>query len=156
MSKSETYVKRTEAFLEGLQKKLKFEIVDVEFVKEGSENYLRVYCDMDKEGGISIDDCADISRALSDWLDEEDFISESYILEVSSPGLGRTLKKERDFIREKGKEVELKLFKPRGKQKEFCGILKEADKESICIEINDEMVRFDRSEISIIRLKIDF
>lgn len=142
--------------MEGLQKKLEFEIVDVEFVREGSENYLRVYCDMDKEGGISIDDCADISRALSDWLDEEDFISESYILEVSSPGLGRTLKKERDFIREKGKEVELKLFKPRGKQKEFCGILKEADKESICIEINDEMVRFDRSEISIIRLKIDF
>lgn len=156
MSKSETYVKRTEAFLEELQKSLGFEIVDVEFVKEGSENYLRVYCDMDKEGGISIDDCADISRALSDWLDEEDFIAESYILEVSSPGLGRTLKKDRDFIRERGKEVELKLFKPRGKQKEFSGILGDFDKDGICIETDGEIIRFDRSEISIIRLKIDF
>lgn len=142
--------------MEELQKSLGFEIVDVEFVKEGSENYLRVYCDMDKEGGISIDDCADISRALSDWLDEEDFIAESYILEVSSPGLGRTLKKDRDFIRERGKEVELKLFKPRGKQKEFSGILGDFDKDGICIETDGEIIRFDRSEISIIRLKIDF
>lgn len=142
--------------MEELQKSLGFEIVDVEFVKEGSENYLRVYCDMDKEGGISIDDCADISRALSDWLDEEDFIAESYILEVSSPGLGRTLKKDRDFIRERGKEVELKLFKPRGKQKEFNGILGDFDKDGICIETDGEIIRFDRSEISIIRLKIDF
>lgn len=142
--------------MEELQKSLGFEIVDVEFVKEGSENYLRVYCDMDKEGGISIDDCADISRALSDWLGEEDFIAESYILEVSSPGLGRTLKKDRDFIRERGKEVELKLFKPRGKQKEFSGILGDFDKDGICIETDGEIIRFDRSEISIIRLKIDF
>ena len=113
MSKSETYVKRTEEYLDKLSTELDFELVDVEFVKEAGEYYLRVYCDMDKEGGISIDDCVEISRYLSDWLDERDFIDEGYILEVSSPGLGRTLKKDKDFLREIGKEVELKLYKAR-------------------------------------------
>ena len=94
MSKSETYVKRTEEFLEKLSSELQFEVVDVEFVKEAGEYYLRAYCDMDKEGGIGIDDCVEISRHLSDWLDEKDFIEEGYILEVSSPGLGRSLKKD--------------------------------------------------------------
>ena len=79
MSKSDTYVKRTEEFLTKLQETMPFELVDVEFVKEAGEYYLRAYCD--KEGGIGVDDCADISRALSDWLDQEDFISEGYILE---------------------------------------------------------------------------
>jgi len=102
MSKSETYVKRTEEFLEKLSGELEFEVVDVEFVKEAGEYYLRAYCDM--EGGIGIEDCAEISRRLSDWLDENDFIDEGYILEVSSPGLGRTLKKDKDFVREMGKE----------------------------------------------------
>jgi ribosome maturation factor rimP len=97
MSKSETYVKRTEEFLEKLSSELQFEVVDVEFVKEAGEYYLRAYCDMDKEGGIGIDDCVEISRHLSDWLDEKDFIEEGYILEVSSPGLGRALKKRQGF-----------------------------------------------------------
>lgn len=156
MSKGESYVQKTEQFLEELQKKIDFEIVDVEFVKEASEHYLRVYCDMDKEGGIGIDDCVEISRALSDWLDEKDFISESYILEVSSPGLGRTLKKDRDFQRELGKEVELKLYKPIDKRKEFVGILKSFDAESITIEEDKEEKTFTRKDIALIRLTIDF
>jgi len=154
MSKSETYVKRTEEFLEKLSSELKFELVDVEFVKEAGEYYLRVYCDMD--GGIGIENCAEISRHLSDWLDEEDFIDEGYILEVSSPGLGRTLKKDKDFLRELGKEVELKLYKARDGVKDFEGVLKSFDGENITVEteVKDEV--FTKKEIANIRLKIDF
>lgn len=156
MSKADIYVGKTEKFLMELQKSIDFEIVDVEFVKEGSMYYLRAYCDMDKEGGISIDDCEIISRAISDWLDKEDFIPEEYILEVSSPGLGRTLKKDKDFIREKGKEVDVKLFKARDKQKDFFGILKDFDKDVIIIETENGDISFKRSEIANIRLSIDF
>ena len=156
MSKSVTYVKRTEEYLEKLSTELNFELVDVEFVKEAGEYYLRVYCDMDKEGGISIDDCVEISRHLSDWLDEKDFIEEGYILEVSSPGLGRTLKKDKDFLREIGKEVELKLYKSREGIKDFEGILKSFDAENIVIEGDEGEEVFARKEIANIRLKIDF
>ena len=155
MSKSDTYVARTEKFLEALSKELAFEVVDVEFVKEASEHYLRVYCDMDKEGGITIDDCVEISRALSDWLDETDFIDESYILEVSSPGLGRTLKKDKDFLRELGKGVEVKLYKAIDKRKDFSGILKSFDDENIVIEENSKDICFLRTDIALIRLSIE-
>lgn len=156
MSKSDIYVKRTEDYLEKLQKEIDFELVDVEFVKEASQYYLRVYCDMDKEGGISIDDCVEISRNISAWLDKEDFIPEEYILEVSSPGLGRTLKKDKDFARELGKEVELKTFKAINKQKEFSGILKNYDSDTLTIEIDTEEVKFNRNEVANIRLALDF
>ena len=156
MSKSDIYVKRTEEYLEKLQKEIDFELVDVEFVKEASQYYLRVYCDMDKEGGISIDDCVEISRNISAWLDKEDFIQEEYILEVSSPGLGRTLKKDKDFKRELGKEVELKTFKAINKQKEFSGILENFDADTLTIKIAGEDVKFSRNEIANVRLALDF
>ena len=156
MSKSDIYVKRTEEYLEKLQKEIDFELVDVEFVKEASQYYLRVYCDMDKEGGISIDDCVEISRNISAWLDKEDFIPEEYILEVSSPGLGRTLKKDKDFKRELGKEVELKTFKAINKQKEFSGILENFDADTLTIKIAGEDVMFSRNEIANVRLALDF
>jgi ribosome maturation factor rimP len=156
MSKSDIYVKRTEEYLEKLQKEIDFELVDVEFVKEASQYYLRVYCDMDKEGGISIDDCVEISRNISAWLDKEDFIPEEYILEVSSPGLGRTLKKDKDFKRELGKEVELKTFKAINKQKEFSGILENFDADTLTIKIAGEDVKFSRNEIANVRLALDF
>lgn len=156
MSKSDIYVKRTEEYLEELQKEIDFELVDVEFVKEASQYYLRVYCDMDKEGGISIDDCVEISRNISAWLDKEDFIPEEYILEVSSPGLGRTLKKDKDFKRELGKEVELKTFKSINKQKEFSGILENFDADTLTIKIAGEDVKFSRNEIANVRLALDF
>ena len=156
MSKSDIYVKRTEEYLEKLQKEKDIELVDVEFVKEASQYYLRVYCDMDKEGGISIDDCVEISRNISAWLDKEDFIPEEYILEVSSPGLGRTLKKDKDFKRELGKEVELKTFKAINKQKEFSGILENFDADTLTIKIAGEDVKFSRNEIANVRLALDF
>ena len=97
MNKRELYESKTEELVQPLVDKNKFELVDVEYVKEAGTNYLRVY--IDKEGGITIDDCEIISRALSDLLDEKDYIDEAYILEVSSPGLGRPLRKDKDFAR---------------------------------------------------------
>ncbi|MCI8534763.1 MAG: ribosome maturation factor RimP [Hungatella sp.] len=155
MTKRETYEAKTEAFLLPLVEQHHFELVDVEYVKEGSSWYLRAY--IDKEGGIAIGDCEMISRILSDWLDKEDFISDSYILEVSSPGLGRPLKKEKDFVRSIGKEVEVKLYHAKDKQKDFTGILTEYDKDTVTIELEDaSRVTFERREIALIRLAFDF
>ncbi len=102
MTKRETYEAKTEELLQPLVDAHGFELVDVEYVKEGGNWYLRAY--IDKPGGIAVDDCEVISRALSDKLDEEDYIEDSYILEVSSPGLGRPLKKDKDFQRSIGEE----------------------------------------------------
>lgn len=155
MTKREMYETKTEAFLLPLVEQHHFELVDVEYVKEGSSWYLRAY--IDKEGGIAIGDCEMISRILSDWLDKEDFISDSYILEVSSPGLGRPLKKEKDFVRSIGKEVEVKLYRAKDKQKDFTGILTEYDKDTVTIELEDaSRVTFERREIALIRLAFDF
>lgn len=155
MTKKEMYESRTEAFLQPLVEEHHFELVDVEYVKEGSNWYLRAY--IDKEGGIAVDDCEVISRRLSDWLDQEDFIDDSYILEVSSPGLGRPLKKEKDFARSIGKEVDIRLYRQREKQKDFTGILTAYDKDTVTIELEDEkQMVFERSEIALIRLAFDF
>ena len=106
MTRREEYESRTEAFLLPVLAEHNFELWDVEYVKEAGTWYLRAY--IDKAGGIAVDDCEVISRILSDWLDQTDFIEDSYILEVSSPGLGRPLKKERDFERSLGEEVEIR------------------------------------------------
>jgi len=105
-----------------------FELVDVEYVKESGEFYLRIY--IDKPEGISLAEGETISRELSPILDEKDPIQENYFLEVSSPGLDRPLKKEKDFIRYKGREVELKLYKPLNGSKQFEGTLLELTFES--------------------------
>ena len=97
MSKREMYEQKTEEILLPIVEEYGFELVDVEYVKEGSNWYLRAY--IDKPGGIGVNDCEVVSRELSDILDEKDFIDEAYILEVSSPGLGRPLKKEKDFAK---------------------------------------------------------
>ncbi|MBU5469616.1 ribosome maturation factor RimP [Falcatimonas sp. MSJ-15] len=155
MTKRETYEMNTEELLKPIIAENNFELVDVEFVKEGSNWYLRAY--IDKEGGITVDDCELVSRALSDLLDEKDFIDEAYILEVSSPGLGRPLKKDKDFVRSIGEEVEIKLFRAINKQKDYTGYLKAYDKDTVTIEDEDEneMV-FERSNIALIRLALDF
>lgn len=155
MAKREVYEEKTEQMVMPLIEANDFELVDVEYVKEGSNWFLRVY--IDKDGGITVDDCELISRALSDLLDENDFIPDAYILEVSSPGLGRQLKKEKDFKRSIGELVELKLYKALNKQKEFEGVLLSYDENSITIELdNEEEVTINRSDIAIIRLAIDF
>ncbi len=154
MTRREEYESRTEAFLLPVLAEHNFELWDVEYVKEAGTWYLRAY--IDKEGGIAVDDCEVISRILSDWLDKTDFIEDSYILEVSSPGLGRPLKKERDFERSMGEEVEIRLYKAKNKQKEFTGILKAYDKETVTIETAEGELVFERPEIALIRLAFDF
>ena len=132
-----------------------FELVDVEYVKEGANWYLRVYAD--KEGGIAIDDCVLISRSLEEKLDAEDFISDAYILEVSSPGLGRPLKKEKDFKRSLGEEVEIRTYRAIDRQKEFVGLLKAYDDSTVTITYEDDTEQtFDRGDIALIRLALDF
>ena len=121
MSKKEDYEKRVEAYLLPVMEENGFELVDVEYVKEAGAWYLRAY--IDKPGGFTVDDCEMVSRRLGDWLDQEDFIDESYILEVSSPGLGRPLKKEKDFKRSMGEQVEVRLYRALDGQKDFTGIL---------------------------------
>ena len=108
MTKREQYEAKVEAWLLPVLEEHHFELVDVEYVREVGVWYLRAY--IDKEGGIAVDDCEIISRKLGEWLDKEDFIDDSYILEVSSPGLGRPLKKEKDFVRSMGKDVEVRLY----------------------------------------------
>ena len=155
MTKREQYEAKTEAFLLPLMEEYRFELVDVEYVKEAGNWYLRAY--IDKEGGFTVDDCETVSRRLSDWLDKEDFIEDSYILEVSSPGLGRPLKKEKDFVRNKGKEVDIKLYKAIDRQKDFTGILTDFDKDTVTITMGDgDTVVFDKADIALIRLSFDF
>ena len=135
MAKKENYESRVEAYLLPLMEKHGFELVDVEYVKEAGTWYLRAY--IDKEGGIGVDDCEVISRSLSDWLDEEDFINDSYVLEVSSPGLGRPLKKEKDYIRSIGKDVEIRTYRAINRSKEFTGALKAYTDDTVTIETED-------------------
>lgn len=155
MAKKEVYEQKTEELLQPVMEEHHFELVDVEFVKEAGTWFLRAY--IDKPGGITIDDCEVVSRRLSDLLDENDFIEEAYILEVSSPGLGRPLKKDKDLERSLGESVEVRLFRAVEKQKEFTGILKAWDKDTVTLEFEDEAeLTIERANIALIRLAFDF
>ena len=145
---------KTEALLMPILDEFGFELWDVEYVKEGSEYYLRAY--IDKEGGITIDDCVDVSRKLSDKLDEDDFIDSEYILEVSSPGLGRTLKSDRDFTKSIGRDTDIKLYKPIDKVKEFEGILKAFDNDTLTFLIDGNERVFNKSEVANVKLHVEF
>ncbi len=154
MSKKEIYEQKAEALVSPIVEKYGFELVDVEYVKEGGSFYLRAY--IDKPGGITVDDCETVSREFSDKLDEADFIEEAYIMEVSSPGLGRPLKKENDFKRSIGKEVEIRTYRPIDREKEFYGVLKAYDENSVTIDCEEEERTFQKAEIALIRLAFDF
>ena len=155
MAKREDYEEKATELIMPIINEKNFELVDMEYVKEGGSNYLRAY--IDKPGGITVDDCADVSRAMSDLLDEKDFINESYILEVSSPGLGRPFKKDKDFERHLDMEVEFKLFKPIDHKKDFVGLLKAFDTDTVTIEFEDGTENvFERKNIAIIRETIYF
>lgn len=130
------------------------EIYDVEYVKEGGDFYLRAY--IDKPDGVDINDCERVSRALSDVLDEKDFIEGAYVLEVSSPGLGRTLKKDKHLEKSLNEEVEVKTYKPVDKCKEFRGILRAYDENSITIETESGNLVFAKTDIAVIKLAFDF
>ena len=155
MSKKETIEEKTWELLGSCAGELGLMPVDAEFVKERGEYSLLIY--IDKEGGITINDCEDASRLFSDKLDELDFIEEAYIMEVSSPGLGRPLKKEKDFQRSMGEEVEIRTYRPIDKQKEFYGILSAYDDKSVTITLEDDKTQvFQKVDIALIRLAIDF
>ncbi len=155
MSKRDDYCSKTEKIAAPICEELNFELVDVEFVKEAGTDYLRVY--IDKPGGITVDECEIVSRRMNDILDEQDFIEESYIFEVSSPGLGRALKKDKDFKRSLGEEVEVKLFKAVDGQKEFNGYLKDFDDKSVTLTLeNEETFVAERANIAKINLAVHF
>lgn len=155
MSKREIYEAKTEELVLPLVEANHFELVDVEYVKEAGTWYLRIY--IDKEGGININDCELVSRAFSEILDKEDYIEDAYILEVSSPGLGRPLKKDKDFQRNLGEEVEVRTYKPINKQKEFVGLLDAWDKETVTLQLESgELFTIARADIALIRQYIEF
>lgn len=155
MSRREQYEQQTEELLEPIVTGHGFELVDVEYVKEAGTWYLRAY--IDKPGGITVDDCEVVSRQFSDILDEKDYIEDAYIFEVSSPGLGRPLKKEKDFKRSMGEEVEIRTYRAIDRQKEFTGILKAYDNDTVTIAYEDDTEQvFEKSDIALIRLALDF
>lgn len=155
MSKRESYEARTEELLTPIIERMNFELVDVEYVKEGGTWYLRAY--IDKEGGITVNDCEAVAREMNEILDREDFMEDSYVFEVSSPGLGRPLKKEKDYIRSMGKEVEIRTYRAINREKEFYGILVAYDDATVTIEQEDgEKLTFEKSDIALIRLAFDF
>lgn len=165
MTKREEYEARTEELLQPIMEENNFELVDVEYVKEAGNWYLRAY--VDKEGGITLDDCELVNRTWSDIMDREDFIPDAYILEVSSPGLGRQLKKDKDFKRSIGESVDVKFYQGRklplgknGKEisvKEITGILLAFSKETITLETDfSKEYEILRSDISTVKLTIDF
>ena len=155
MSRREDYEQKTEELLEPVVSEQGFELVDVEYVKEGGTWYLRAY--IDKPGGITVDDCEAVSRRFSDILDEKDYIEDSYVFEVSSPGLGRPLKKEKDFARSIGEEVEIRTYRSIDRQKEFTGILTRYDGNTVTITYEDGTEQtFERADIALIRLALDF
>lgn len=151
MGRKESYEAKTEQLIQPLIDANNFELVDVEYVKEGSDWYLRVY--IDKEGGITVDDCELISRAFNEILDREDYIDDQYIFEVSSPGLMRPLKKEKDYARSIGKLIDIKLYKPIEKCKEFTGVLKSYDGSTVTVTMDDGGdMTFEKSNLAMIRL----
>ena len=128
-------------------------LVDVEYVRE-KDWYLRIY--IDKPGGIEIDDCQMVSEKLEALLDAKDPIRESYYLEVSSPGLDRPLKKEKDFIRHKGSKVEITFFAPKNGKKQLVGVLAEHSPDTITLLIGDETVVVNRQDVALVRLHLEF
>ena len=155
MSKRETYETRTEELITPILDRMNFELVDVEYVKEGGTWYLRAY--IDNECVITVNDCEAVAREMNEILDREDFVEDSYVFEVSSPGLGRPLKKEKDYIRSMGKEVEIRTYRAINREKEFYGILSAYDENTVTIKTEDgtEMT-FEKSDIALIRLAFDF
>ncbi len=131
-----------------------FEMVDTEYVKEGDSYYLRLY--LDKEGGITIDDIVLITREINPILDEQDFIKDAYIFEVSSPGIERPFKREKDFEAAVGEEVFFKTYKAVNGAKEFLGTLKENKAESIVVEFDDGSEEYLKSDIALIRRYFEY
>ena len=154
MTRHEIIEQKAEALILPLLPEFSCTLVDTEYVREAGNYYLRYY--IDKEGGVTILDCENVSRAVSPLLDEPDFIGEPYTLEVSSPGLGRPLKKDKDYIRNLGKPVEIRLFKEENGAREFTGVLEQFDRESVSLLSDTGSLVFTRKNLSLIREYVDW
>ena len=130
------------------------ELWDVEYVREGDQRFLRLY--LDKETGVDINDCEAISRAVDPLLDEADPIAESYHFEVCSAGLERTLKRPGDFERFMGSNITVKLYRPRNGLKEIPGILRGYEEGRVTVEAGKETITFEKSELALVRLRVEF
>lgn len=154
MSKK-SIISHVREIIEELIKDLEYELVDVEFKKEGSSKFLRIF--LDKPGGITIDDCQTMSKAIGEELDKADPIKEAYYLEVSSPGLDRPLKNDKDFKRNLNKDVEIRLYEPLDGTKLIQGRFLEFDKDKLKIQYEDEsVIDIPRDKIALIRLAVKF
>ena len=154
--KHEIYEEKTAALAEQVLRENGLTLYDVEYVKEAGSYILRLY--LEKESGVTIDDCVTVSRALSDLLDEADFIPDAYTLEVQSLGLGRALKKDKDFRRNIGRIVEIRLYKPHEKgERELTGILKDFDQKTVTIETEEGgTLTIEKKNLSLIREYVDW
>lgn len=138
---------KVEKRLKPIIENLNYELYDVQYVKEGKDYYLRII--IDKDGIIDIDDCENVNNAITDILDEEDYIKEQYYLEVSSPGLERVLRKKEHFLKQIGNEISVKLFKAIDKEKELIGVLKEYNDNEIILEVNNININIDLKNIAL-------
>lgn len=151
--KASEYEKKTEELITPILESKGLSLWDVVFEKEGKEYYLSAY--IDKPGGVTVNDCEDVSREMNEILDREDYIKENYTFVVSSPGLDRPLKRERDFINSIGREVEIKTYKAIDGYKKFTGVLTAYDKDTVTIDEDDGERIFQRKDISMIRLAFE-
>ncbi len=145
---------KVQSLLEPIVNELGYEIYDVEYAKEGKDYFLRIY--IDNEKGISLEDCEKVTNGINNILDQADYIKEGYFLEVSSPGIERILRKDRHLKENIGKEIELKLFKPIDKQKNYYGLLVNFDEENIYIKINEIEISIERKQIAQVKLKYNW
>lgn len=145
---------RVESLIGPRIESLGYRLYDVEFVKEGKDFYLRVY--IDKDSGISLEDCEAVSNGINEVLDEADYIKEQYFLEVSSPGVERVLKKDRHLKENIGNKVQVKLFKPLAGKKVFEGLLESFSDENICIKVESQILEIERSNIGQIKTVFDW
>ena len=143
-----------ESFARPIVESLGCSLWDVEYVREGSEYFLRLY--IDKESGVDITDCEAISRAVDPILDEKDPIPESYHFEVCSAGLERALKRPSDFERFMGSPITVKLYRPRNGLKEVPGILRGYEDGRVTAECGKETITFEKSEVALVRLRVEF
>ncbi len=145
---------RVENLIEEKVQSLGYELYDVEYVKEGKDYYLRIY--IDKDTGISLEDCELVSNNITDMLDKEDYIKEQYFLEVSSPGIERVLKKDKHLEKNIGAKVQIKLFRPENGKKQYEGILEYFDKNVIGIDENGIKLELERANIGQIKTMFDW
>lgn len=153
MKQNKNIESKVEVLVKPIIEKLDYTLYDVQYVKEGNDYYLRII--IDKNDGISIDDCEKVNNEINDILDEADFIGDAYFLEVSSPGLERILRKTEHFKQQLGNKIRIKLFKPINKQKQYEGILKSYTEDLLGLEIENETINFEKSNIAQVKTVSD-